>query len=287
MGLKGLAWKSVEQNRLPERAELFDLTGGYRRIPVMQVGADIYCDTLCILREIDRRHPEPTFFPNNGAGLPYALGRWCDGPLFDLAVRLAFAPAVDNLPEALVADRARLYLGPDGDFRKEVADLPHFLAQLRPQLGWLEERFAGGRQYILGDTPGLPDLYVWYLVWFIRGRYGDADKLFTAFPKLAAWGDRMAAIGHGSPSDMTTAESYQVAKAASRQTAEKADPDDPQGLAPGMDVTVVQISDSGDPKVRGTVRAVDRDSIAIDRDTDGAGRVCIHFPRVGYRVSPV
>ena len=31
-GLKGLAWRSVEQNRLPDRPELFAMTGGYRRI---------------------------------------------------------------------------------------------------------------------------------------------------------------------------------------------------------------------------------------------------------------
>ncbi len=284
-GLKGLAWRSVEQNRLPERPELFDLTGGYRRIPVMQIGADIYCDTLCILREIDRRHPEPTLFPNNGAGLPYALGRWMDGPMFDLAVRLVFAPAIDQVPAALVADRARLYLGPDGDFRKEVEDLPHVLAQLRPQLGWLEDRFAAGRTYILGDAPGLPDLYVWYIIWFIRGRYANADALFAEFPSLTRWGDRMAEIGHGAPSELSIAESYAVAKAATPATAEAGDGGDPQGLAPGMAVSVVPVTDSGDPVVHGVVRAVDRDRIAIVRNTDGAGAVCIHFPRVGYRVS--
>ena len=30
------------------------MTGGYRRIPVLQIGADIYCDTQCILRELEK-----------------------------------------------------------------------------------------------------------------------------------------------------------------------------------------------------------------------------------------
>jgi len=284
MGLKNLAWKSVEQSRLPERPELFDLTGGYRRIPVMQVGADIYCDTLCILNALERYHPEPAFFPNDSAGLPYGLGRWADGPMFDLAVRLAFAPSLDRLPPELVSDRARLYLGPNGDFKKEVADLPHTLAQLRPQLGWLEQGLSAGQSYFHGNRPGLSDLYAWYIFWFVRGRYTEAKTFLAEFPMLAAWATRMEAIGHGSPSTCTIAESYAAAKDSEPQTAEASDAHDPQGLAPGMEVSIIQVTDSGDPAVRGIVHAVSCDEIALLRKTKGAGMVCVHFPRVGYKV---
>src|SRR5258708_14571965 len=72
MGIKKLTWRCVEQNRLPDRPELFAMTGGYRRIPVMQIGADIYCDTQCVLRELERRGPPPPLFSDNsgGVGLP-------------------------------------------------------------------------------------------------------------------------------------------------------------------------------------------------------------------------
>jgi glutathione S-transferase len=40
-GLKNLAWRSVETLPAPPRPLLAPLTGGYRRIPVLQVGADI------------------------------------------------------------------------------------------------------------------------------------------------------------------------------------------------------------------------------------------------------
>ena len=72
LGIKKLAWRSVEHNRLPDRPELFAMTAGYRRIPVMQIGADIYCDSQCILRELERRFPEPTFFPGPRQG--HAVG---------------------------------------------------------------------------------------------------------------------------------------------------------------------------------------------------------------------
>ena len=76
LGIKGLAWRDVEIPRLPPKPMLTPLTGGYRRTPVMQIGADIFCDTQCILRELERRHPEPSFMPTSEAGLMWCLSRW-------------------------------------------------------------------------------------------------------------------------------------------------------------------------------------------------------------------
>jgi glutathione S-transferase len=285
MGLKNIAWRSVEQNRLPDRPELLAMTGGYRRLPVLQIGADIYCDSQVIFREIERRVPEPTLFPNKEYGLPFALSRWTDGAMFDLAMRVSFAPVADNLPQALVADRARLYLGPDGDFKKEVADLPHVLAQLRPQLGWFEAQLAGGKLYLVGDKPGMADLLAWFLVWFLRGRNPRADELLGEFPALLGWEARMKTIGHGRASSMTPAEALAVCKATDPLTKEKSDPLDPQGLAPGMRVAVTPISVGGEAAVTGHIIALDRDTIVIRRNGPACGIVAVHFPRVGYRVT--
>jgi glutathione S-transferase len=285
MGLKNIAWRSVEQNRLPDRPELLAMTGGYRRLPVLQIGADIYCDSQVIFREIERRTPEPTLFPNKEYGLPFALSRWTDGAMFDLAMRVSFAPVADNLPRALVADRARLYLGPDGDFKKEVADLPHVLAQLRPQLGWFEAQLAADKLYLVGDKPGMADLLAWFLVWFLRGRNPRADELLGEFPALLAWEARMKTIGHGRASSMTPAEALAVCKATDPLTKEKSDPLDPQGLAPGMRVAVTPISVGGEAAVTGHIIALDRDTIVIRRNGPACGIVAVHFPRVGYRVT--
>jgi glutathione S-transferase len=285
MGLKNLAWRSVEQNRLPDRPELLVMTGGYRRLPVLQIGADIYCDTQLIFREIERCVPQPTLFPNGEYGVPFALSRWTDGAMFEAAMRVSFAPMAANLPPALVADRARLYLGPDGDFTKEVADLPHVLAQLRAQLGWFEAQLAAGSLYLFGDKPGMADLLTWFIVWFLRGRNPRADELLAEFPALLAWEARMKMIGHGRPSPMTPLEALAVAKAARPVTAEKSDPLDPQGLAPGMRVAITPVSVGGEAAVAGDIIAVDRDKIAIRRSEPACGIVAVHFPRVGYRVT--
>lgn len=157
-------------------------------------------------------------FPNNGAGLPFALSRWTDGPLFELAFCASFAPAVDTMPPAWIADRTRLYLGPQGDLGKVAADLPHVLAQMRAQLGWLDDRFASGRRFVLGDEPGMPDLLAWHLVWLLRLRFAQAKEFFSEFQALLHWAERMKAIGHGTPTPMTRVEALAVAKGAEPQT---------------------------------------------------------------------
>jgi glutathione S-transferase len=68
-GIKGLPWGNVEKPRLPPKPMLTTLTGGYRPAPVMQIRADIYCDSQCIIRELERRFPAPTFMPTADQGL--------------------------------------------------------------------------------------------------------------------------------------------------------------------------------------------------------------------------
>ena len=47
-----------------------DMNGGFSgAIEVMQVGAVVYCDSQCIVRELERRFPEPTLFPEDAAGM--------------------------------------------------------------------------------------------------------------------------------------------------------------------------------------------------------------------------
>lgn len=89
LGIKQLTWHNVEIPRLPPKPFLTALTGGYRRTPVMQIGADIYCDSHCIIRELEKRYPSPTFMPSADTGLMWCLGRWTDGELFSLGVKAA------------------------------------------------------------------------------------------------------------------------------------------------------------------------------------------------------
>lgn len=283
LGIKGLAWRAVEIPRVPPKPDVMPLTGGYRRTPVMQVGADIYCDSQCILRELQRRHPEPTFFPGGAEGMPWGINRWTDA-LFELAARLLIGANADQLPREFLQDRGRLFFGEHWSLEKVKADVPHVVAQLRPQFGWMNDRLAGGRRFMLGEAPGLPDALCYYLVWFVRGRWPGGPALLAEFAALEAWEQRVKAIGHGRPTAMTPAEALEIARAAQTATPEQGDPRDPQGLVPGMKVGIAPDLDSGETPVVGRVRSVCADTIAILRDDPRVGTVCVHFPRAGYRV---
>jgi hypothetical protein len=84
---------------------------------------------------------------------------------------------------------------------------------------------------------------------------------------------------------MTPLEAIEVARSNSSTTSKQSDPRDPQGIEPGQRVSVVPDFDSGESPVIGVVQLVDRDSIAILRDDPRVGTVCVHFPRVGFRVA--
>ena len=86
LGLKQAAWKSVDIPIIMPKPDLMPLTGGYRKTPVMQVGADIYCDTQLIMLELERRLPSPPFLPKGREGEARAITMWID--------RNMFAPAV-------------------------------------------------------------------------------------------------------------------------------------------------------------------------------------------------
>ncbi len=287
LGIKDLSWRSVQIPRLPPKSDLMPLTGGYRRTPVLQVGADIYCDSQCIIRELERRCPQPTLFPDGAAGLPWAVSRWTDGDLFTSIVGAVMGAQADELAEEFANDRGRLYFGPDFDWQAQKKMLPHTLAQIRAQIGWMDERLSGERDFILGAKPGLPDALCYHLVWFFRGRYAGGPALLGQFPNLMAWEKRVAAIGHGHPEDMDPKEALEIARSATPESAEQADSDDPQGLAPGQMVAVVPDVDGGDPSVEGRVVGVSMDAIAISRSAPEVGDIVVHFPRVGYRVTPL
>ena len=284
LGIKKLAWRAVEIPRVPPKPDVMPLSGGYRRTPIMQIGADIYCDSQCILRELQSRFPEPTFFPGGADGMPWAINRWADH-VFDSVATVVMGAIADQMPEAFARDRGRLFFGPNYDFAKVKADIPHHAAQLRAQFGWLDQRLQTGRRFMLGEQPGLPDAVAYYLVWFIRGRWQPGPAFLSQFAALESWEKRVAAIGHGQPTEMSSAEALDVAKSSTIATPEQDDPLDPQGIKPGMTVGVVADVDSGEQPVTGKVRYVDRDTIAVLHENERAGTVCVHLPRTGYRVT--
>lgn len=286
LGIKGLSWRDVEIPRLPPKPMLTALTGGYRRTPVMQIGADIYCDSQCIIRELERRYPSPSYMPTSEAGLMWCLSRWTDGALFDLAVKLVLGSAGSDLPRDFAEDRGRLYLGEKWaeGLKLANAQLPHLVAQMRAPLSWLNAQLGDGREFLLGADPAAIDAQIYHVVWFIRGRWDGGPSMLSEFPDLVRWEDNVRAIGHGKPSGMSAKEAVVRAKGLEPVSETGVAPNDPQGLEVGMSVTVSPDVDGGEQPVNGKVRYADAETIGIEHTADDAGTVCVHFPRAGYRI---
>jgi len=286
LGIKGLAWRSVEIPRLPPKPMLTKLSGGYRRTPVMQIGADIYCDSQCIIRELERRHPTPGFFPTEDAGLMWCLSRWTDGQLLDLAVKVVLGAGVDDLPADFAEDRGRLYLGADWAERLRAAnaELPHLVSQIRAPLSWLDRQLSDGRRFLLGKDAAAIDAQIYYCVWFLRGRWPQGPAFLSEFENLLRWESAIQEAGHGTSAEMSPEQAIERAADCSPVAVTAEDPNDPQGLELGLAVVVSPDVDGGEQPVEGAVVAANPETITLHRAEPDVGDLHVHFPRAGYKV---
>lgn len=286
LGIKELSWRDVEIPRLPPKPMLTVLTGGYRRTPVLQIGADIYCDSQCIIRELERRFPKNSYMPTSDAGMLWCLSRWTDGALFDLAVKLVLGSAGDGLPRDFAEDRGRLYLGENwADGLKQAnKQMPHLVSQMRAPLSWLDQQLGDGRDFLLGANPAAFDAQIYHVVWFIRGRWDGGPTMLSEFTNLVRWEKNVEGLGHGKPSPMTADEAIAIAKNHEPEDRSAVMENEPQGLTLGTPVTVHPDVDGGEQPVSGTVHYADCETVTVLRQSEEVGEMAVHFPRSGYRI---
>jgi glutathione S-transferase len=281
-GFKQIAWQSVVTSRIMPRPDLIPMTGGYRRTPTLQIGADIYCDTQIILRELETRFPQPTLFPAGHAGLPWALSMWSDRAFFQNTVNLVFGSLADKVPHEFIADREQLR-GAKFDVPAMMRAIPQMNDQFRAHADWIERQLGDGRNWLLGDF-SLADIDAYMNVWYAQGNLDGFETMLRQFPGLKAWVVRIKALGHGQRTELSSAEALQIAAAATPQSAVFADPDDPNGRKPGDRVSVTP-DDYGKVAVTGEIVSLSAQHIAIRRHDERVGDVVVHFPRAGFLVT--
>jgi glutathione S-transferase len=282
-GLKKIAWTSVRISRIMPRPDLMPMTGGYRRTPVLQIGADIYCDTQVILRELERRFPEPTLFAAGFEGVASATAMWTDRSFFQSTVNLVFGTLADKVPPDFIADREQLR-GAKFDVAAMASAIPQMRDQFRAHVQWIEAQLGDGRNWMCGDRASLCDINAYMNIWYLRQSLpAEADRLLGEFARTRAWETRMRAVGHGARSEMSTAAALDIAAGATPQTTVLPDPNDPNGRKPGERVEVMP-DDYGRIKVSGEIIALSSHHIAIRRHDPRAGEMVVHFPRAGFTV---
>jgi glutathione S-transferase len=287
LGYKGLDWRSVNIPRIMPKPDLTALTGGYRRTPVMQIGADVYCDTALIVRVLERVKPAPTLYPYGDTLAIETMARWADGPLFNITVPLAFQGEgmKQFFPNASPADledfrndRAAMRQG--GSVRRgPLAECKANFAFLMPRL---EAEFADGRAFLFGNSPCAADFAVYHTLWPLRVVPAFAGVLMP-YPKVVEWIDRMIGIGHGKVRDMTSAQALGIAKSSRPVEIHDARAYEADGIKLGETVEVMPVDYALDP-VRGELLDCSPEEIAVRRSDPRAGTVVVHFPRFGFQL---
>lgn len=280
LGAKGLAWQSVNVPVMMPKPDVVALTGGYRRTPFLQVGADIYCDTALMCRVIEQHAPAPSLWPAGTAGQTDLLAQWADSDLFWVAIPYTmqpagaaaiFAGAPPEFMQAFAADRAAMTTGMKRPSTRDAA------AALQSYLGWLEQMLADGRSFLCGTEASLADFSVAQSIWYIR-RAPPVAGILAPFTLLAAWYERVVAFGHGKSSKLSSEEAIAIASRSSPAAC---------AVQPGLGFeagAAVQVSamDYASDAVSGELVGLSHESITLRRLDERAGTVHVHFPRIGY-----
>ncbi len=186
------------------------------------------------------------------------------------------AGATPESMKAFAADRAAM----NPNFRRPTpADAG---AALRSYLGRLEAMLADGRPFLLGGSASIADMSAAQSIFFMRLAPPIA-ALLGEWPQLGAWYARVDAFGKGTPAPMTSTEAIETAARATDRAplVMIAEP----GLEAGADVTVTPTDYAHDP-VAGRLVGLSTDEVVIERDDPRAGRVRVHFPRIGFQIKP-
>ncbi|HEX9328102.1 MAG TPA: glutathione S-transferase family protein [Reyranella sp.] len=286
LGLKQAAWKSVDIPNVMPKPDLMPLTGGYRKTPVMQIGADIYCDTQLIMLELDKRLPTPGLLPKGREGEARAITMWVDRNIFGPAVGVVMSqiPIEGRFGETFKKDRSE-FSGRSFDPERLRAALPVMRDQTYALLSLAETMLADGRKFLLGIEPCLADCALYNPVWFIQQQLGATAPPLDRLPAIAAWSQRMKSLGGGKRSDIKASDALDIARAA-KPGAATVDASDPSGLKAGQKISVTP-DDTGRVPVEGVLVGLAADRVSIQRNDPRVGEVVVHFPRAGFVVVPL
>ena len=288
LGYKSLAWKSVVIPMISPKPDLLALTGGYRKTPVLQIGADIYCDTALISDVLEHRQPVPTLYPEPIKGMARTLAHWADNTLFWTAMGYnlqpkGFAQMFGNVPpeaaKAFADDRKAMTTNMT---RLRPADAAAaYKSYLRRMSDMLDDW-----PFLMGEAPCIVDFAMYHPLWFTRVRTSVLAGILNATPAVLEWMDRMHAMGHGTMEKFSSTQAIAVAAASVPAPLHDDIFQDDHGIALGSRV-LVSAESFGPETTEGELIAATRMHFTLRRTDERAGEVHVHFPRIGYCLKAV
>lgn len=288
LGYKQLAWKSVFIPMIMPKPDLTALTGGYRKTPVLQIGADIYCDTALICEVLELLAPTPSIAPEKVKAAAPIVAQWADSALFTASMAWNFQPAgvaqvFAGAPaegvQAFVADRAAMRAGaPRMASADAGATYKIYLQRIASLLG--------SQDFLFGAQPCVADFAAYHPLWFTQERTPALAGILDATPDVKSWMARMKAIGHGTPDPCSAEEALQAAHRSTPASVQGEVFQDEHGIALGSQVAIAADHFGLEPS-EGELVAATRTRYTLRRNDERAGTVHVHFPRVGFTLKKV
>ncbi len=283
LGYAGLDWQSVEVKEMPPRPLLAPLAGGYRKIPVAQIGADVFCDTRTIAREIARLSNKPELAMENCPEEVQEFIREVDLDIFlaciisagnlTLLRKVLKESSLSDLCK-LLWDRVRM-----GSKAKVKAHGPGKMKRMvREHLDRLEAMLEN-QPFLFGDTPNAGDFSAYHSLWFQRDL--AEQRVVTNYPKVNAWMDRLQGFGQGNPTTISADDALDIARSHWPRELPESDLD---AELIGQPVTIAP-SDYGREPVSGVLAASNRSGWIVVRQDPTVGEVANHFPRAGFHLT--
>ena len=283
LGYKQLSWQSVFIPMIMPKPDLTALTGGYRKTPVLQIGADIYCDTALICDVLEQLSPAHSLYPAETQGTARIVAQWADSALFTVAMAYNFQPsgvaqvfagASAEQVQAFVADRTAMR---NGAARMAASDAAAtYKSHLRRLASMLH-----GQDFLLGSRPCLADFACYHPLWFTQDRTPALAGIFDATPEVKLWMARMKDIGHGSSSPLRAEQALQVAQSSTPTALAGEVFQDEHGIPLGSRVHIAADNFGLEP-TEGELIAATRTRFTLRRTDARAGTVQVHFPRMGF-----
>ncbi|RPB05293.1 hypothetical protein L873DRAFT_1798295 [Choiromyces venosus 120613-1] len=296
--LRKIPYKQCLQPPIMPRPDLTSLGIKYRRIPLLSIGNEVFCDTALIVRVLEEKFPKGVL--GEGAQGWEEWEAWSD-QIFPYAAALIPSDLPLMKDERFVKDRedysGRSYKKEDVDAGRERA-----LEKVRGFYARTEKVLSDGRDWILGDKMTLADIEaIWPLEWLttLSGAL-DSTVATDTYPKTFSWIKRFTALLPAPKSfkipTIKGAEAKVIildhGQVSTYSTADIGVPDnDPSGVTFGEEVEVTPIDTGKNHPQRGRVRALGKDRIIIEvTPTEayvGGSSLRVVFPKKGFQVKSV
>lgn len=285
LGYTELPWLSVSAGLMPRPVQE-ELVGGYaRRIPLLQIGADVFVDASLIAQEIAHLSGNPDLDwlqqkPEIQKFIYSQEQEMFDPMIYSMSKMQMLWGLLHSLSPWETVAFTRDRVGSLSEF--DMPERDPAIEQLA--LNKKKEEFTkalGTSPFLFGsEKPTIADFSSFHLVWYRHERLDQPMYNDEEVTQLA-WLKRMQSIGHGKYTEIEPTLTWEIAKKYSPRKI-------PEAMKQGEKIgQLIQLKPNDSlgfatPAIEGVLIGEDEHQYILQRDTKNAGTVHVHFPKVAY-----